>query len=332
MRTSFVVFGRVAVMVAVLFLVASPSSAEEQEYERPTRDQEVQKPATVRPVGPIPRMPDGHPDLRGTWTKEGGNLNEANAPREEIPLLSPKLRQGTLGSIGEEPVGFTGGTDGRGTSGEGKAGPRMGIKPHHEPNPAPPTGIVDPADRILPWRPEAAQARIDHAIKMGPPPASFDHLELSARCAPPAPWYEPRGSIEILQRPEAVALLYEWDHTSRVIYTDGRPALGAEMRFFGGDAVGRWEGDTLVVTTTNLNGWGAWSRIFQKYSTAMRLTERFTMVSPELILYEITYDDPNLFTRPVKSVGYFYPSDDDEEVMEITCHEGSRTLYNIYGF
>jgi hypothetical protein len=193
--------------------------------------------------------------------------------------------------------------------------------------------IVDPANRVLPWRPEAEKARLENAKKMGPPPESFDYIELSARCAPPAPWYgHDRGSIEILQRPEAVVMLYEWDHSSRVFYTDGRPPLGSDMRFFGGDARGQWEGDTLVVTTTNLNGWGAWSRIFQRYSTAMKLTERFTMVSPKLINYEIIYDDPGLFTRPIKSVGYLYPSDDDEEVMEITCHEGSRTLYNIFGF
>src|ERR1043165_3187622 len=76
------------------------------------------KPAADKSATIIKRTPDGQPDIHGTWTKEGGQLNEKNPPGDEIPLLSKKLRQGALGSIGEEPAGFTGGADGRGTSGE----------------------------------------------------------------------------------------------------------------------------------------------------------------------------------------------------------------------
>jgi hypothetical protein len=321
----------VVIATAVAWLVAPLLHADGQQRAA-APNAAAAKPAADKAATTIKRTPDGKPDIHGTWTKEGGQLNEANPPGDEIPLLSKKLRQGALGSIGEEPAGFTGGADGRGTSGEGKPGPRMGVRPQHEPNPAPRTGIVDPPDRILPWRPDAAKARIDFALKMGPPAESIDYVELSARCAPPAPWYEPRGSIEILQRRGEIVMLYEWDHTSRVIYTDGRPHVGPNIRTFGGDAIGHWEGNTLVVDTTNLNGLGAFSRIFQRYSQAMHLTERFTVVSPQLINYEIVYDDPGLFTRPIKSVGFLYPSDDEEEVAEITCHEGSRTLPNIYGF
>src|SRR5207253_1013242 len=106
---------------------------------------------------------------------------------------------------------------------------------------------------------------------------SIEYIELSVLCTPSAPWYDARGSIQIMQSPGQVALLYEWNHSSRIIYTDGRPHLGANVRLFGGDAVGHWEGNTLVVETTNLNGLGSFSRTFQNYSEAMHLTERYTV-------------------------------------------------------
>jgi hypothetical protein len=77
---------------------------------------------------------------------------------------------------------------------------------------------------------------------------------------------------------------------------------------------------------------GTFSRTFHKVSDAMRLTERFTPVADTLILYEIIYDDAKLFTRPIKSVGYFFPPDDGQEMVEDTCNETSYSLRNIFGF
>jgi hypothetical protein len=165
------------------------------------------------------------------------------------------------------------------------------------------------------------------------PAKSFDYIELSMRCVPPQPWAG--GGVHILQRPGEVALLFESNHNSRVFYTDGRPHLNSNMRFFGGDSIGRWEGNTLVVETSNLDGRGHFGvgATFAPFSKALRLTERFTAVSDKLITYEITYDDPKTFTRPVKSAGYFYPYDDDEELApELTCHEGSYALLDAFGF
>jgi len=120
-----------------------------------------------------------------------------------------------------------------------------------------------------------------------------------------------------------------------VFYTDGRPHLNSNMRFFGGNSIGRWEGNTLVVETSNLDGRGhfAVGATFPPFSKALRLTERFAVVSDKLITYELTYDDPKTFTRPVKSAGYFYPPDEGEELApEVTCHEGSYALQNTFGF
>jgi hypothetical protein len=99
-------------------------------------------------------------------------------------------------------------------------------------------------------------------------------------------------------------MVFENDHASRSISLDGRPHLGQAFRFFMGDSVGRWEGNTLVVDTTNLNGNAEFGRDFPYYSDAMHVIERFTVVDANSIDYEIVYDDQKLFTRPIKSVGY----------------------------
>jgi len=129
-----------------------------------------------------------------------------------------------------------------------------------------------------------------------------------------------------------VVMLYENDHASRVIHLDGRAHPGPAFRFFMGDSIGRWEGNTLVVDTTNLNGKGSFGRLIPYYSDAMHTVERFAVAAPDRIDYEIVYDDPKLFTRPFKSVGYFFPADDGYELREETCVEGSYTLKNIFGF
>ena len=93
-----------------------------------------------------------------------------------------------------EPAGFT----------------RVGVpreRLQHEPDPPRLQGIVDPPSRVLPYRPEAASARLAWAAKMGPPAESWDYVEVSARCAPTPPWQA--GAIQIFQRPGEVALLFE---------------------------------------------------------------------------------------------------------------------------
>ena len=127
-------------------------------------------------------------------------------------------------------------------------------------------------------------------------------------------------------------MIFEDDHASRSIYLDGRPHPGPTFRFFMGDAIGRWEGNTLVVDTTNLNGNAQFSRAFLYYSDAMHLTERFTIADADTLDYEIIYDDPRLFTRPIKSVGYFKRGFRDYEMREDTCAEGSHSLGIIFGF
>jgi hypothetical protein len=98
-----------------------------------------------------------------------------------------------------------------------------------------------------------------------------------------------------------------------------------------GDSVGHWEGNTLVVDTTNYNGRVAFSREIPYLSDALHTIERFTIVDQNTIDYEITIDDPKLFTRPWKVAGFFSRAATGVESLEFACAEGSLTLQNIFG-
>jgi len=272
------------------------------------------------PAGPIKRMPDGTPDMRGVWTRVGGGLNEADAPDSELKAF------GVL----SEPQGFGQGQVASGPGGE-VAEARV---PKYLPNPRPPQGVVDPADRKLPYTPEARARRMDNAKSMCCPAKSLSYLELSVRCAPPQPWAG--GGVSIFQRAgQQISMLFEANHQTRIFYLDGRPHPSPNLVFFGGHTTAKWEGNTLVADTTNLDGRAYFGvgNTFAPFSRQLHLTERFTVVSDKLITFELTYDDPKTFTRPVKSAGYFYPVNDDEELApEFTCHEGSYSMQNIFGF
>jgi hypothetical protein len=195
-----------------------------------------------------------------------------------------------------------------------------------------PAGVIDPADKVLPWRPEADKARREFIPKMIPP-ASLEYVEKLARCIPPGPLEaDDRHPYQIIQRPGYVVMMYEFNHVTRVIPTDGRPHVGPGVRLFMGDSVGHWEGDTLVVDTTNYNGKTSFSRTVPFHSDALHTTERFTRVDANLIDYRITIDDPQLFTKPITIAGSFQAADPKTELMEFACAEGSQVLANVFGF
>ena len=99
-----------------------------------------------------------------------------------------------------------------------------------------------------------------------------------------------------------------------------------------GDSVGHWEGDTLVVDTTNFNGKTSLSRTVPFHSDALHTIERFTRIDPNILDYQITLEDPKMFTRPIKIAGTFQAADPKTELMEFACAEGSQVLANVFGF
>ena len=127
-----------------------------------------------------------------------------------------------------------------------------------------------------------------------------------------------------------MTFLYESMHDFRIIPTDGRPHLPPSIQLWHGDPVGHWEGNTLVVDYTNLNGkhWFDMAGNFQ--SPNIHVVERYTMFTPDTILFVATIEDPTLYTRPWtlafslernQEPGYYQ--------LEYACHEGERDLQHF---
>jgi len=265
------------------------------------------------------RLPDGQPNMQGMYTRTGVKGLESEPPFNPIdPGEKNPLSVSNRGDgLGPYPRIF--GEGGNVLRGQQARAQR-------------PTGIVFPADKKLPWRPEEEAKRRQFLLDMNPP-KDLRHIELNSRCALPGPFEGEDGNnpYTILQPPGQVVILYDYNHTSRVIDLNRREHLGKNIRLFMGDSIGHWEGNTLAVDTTNFNGRVAYSREIPYLSDALHTVERFTVVDENTIDYEVTIDDPQLFTGPWKVAGAFSKVSKGVESLEFACAEGSQTLQNIFG-
>ena len=163
---------------------------------------------------------------------------------------------------------------------------------------------------------------------------------LSERCLlgfSTGPPFQPGGynnNVQILQTPDYVVLLLEMNHDARIVPMDGRPHLPAGVTTWLGDSRGRWEGNTLVVESTNFTPKvaafsariGASGREFGSGET-LKLIERFTRVDARTLQYQFTVDDPSTFTRSFTA--RFPMRLSDHRIYEYACHEGNYGLANI---
>jgi hypothetical protein len=131
------------------------------------------------------------------------------------------------------------------------------------------------------------------------------------------------NSYEIVQSPGYVAIRYEMVHETRVIPLDGRPHVPGSVKSYMGDARGRWDGNTLVVETTNYLEASAYGGA----SDRLRTTERFTP-APGGIEWAITFDDSSTWVRPW-TFGMFLEHDETQPVYEYACHEGNEGMRGI---
>jgi len=205
--------------------------------------------------------------------------------------------------------------------------------------------VVDPPDgKIPPYTPEAekriaakaqaAKERCEHTacapslegLLPADGPEDRPYME---RCVwwstvgPPMLPTAYNNNYQIVQTRDYVMIRIEMIHDYRIIPLDGRPHLDPGIRQFLGDSRGHWEGNTLVVDTTNFSD----ETDFRNAGKNMHLTERFTRVAPDTVLYEFTVDDPTTFTRPwtgaipmVQTAGPIY---------EYACHEGNYGMTGI---
>ena len=302
----------------------------------------------------VPRTPDGQPDLQGIWTsatftplERPANLaGEEFLAEEEVAELSRLLT-----ADGANPLARTILAENAEQRPERLRQPKDNI---HYDNAIWLTErrrkslssrrtslIVDPPDgRIPPLTPEAQKREADRAeassfLVQNVTPQSFDSHEtrtVQERClvwrheGPPMLPAAYNDNLQIFQTPGYVAIYQEMSNNQvRIVPLDGRPHLPETIRQWPGDSRGRWEGDTLVVDTTNFSH----KTHFKGSSEALHVVERFTRVDADTILYEFTVDDPTSWTQPwsaefplMKTEGPLY---------EYACHEGNHDLANILG-
>jgi hypothetical protein len=194
--------------------------------------------------------------------------------------------------------------------------------------------VVDPAEGLIPTLTPEAQRRNAARLQTGSfgsgPFDGPEDFSLWDRCITrglPGSML-PGGygnSYQIVQAPGWVAIRYEMIHDTRVIPLDGRPHAPGRIRFDMGDARGHWEGDTLVVETTNFRNRSAYRNA---NADALRLIERFTRTAADKIEWSVTVDDPSTWIRPWTFV-IPLTMNDDERIMQYECHEGNRALVNI---
>jgi hypothetical protein len=132
------------------------------------------------------------------------------------------------------------------------------------------------------------------------------------------------NTYEIMQAPGYVVITYEIIHEARIIPVDGRPHVSQTIRQHMGDARGHWEGDTLIVETTNFTAEAAYRG---SNAATLRVIERFTRVAPDKIKWAATIDDPATWTRPWTFAMAL--TVDPQPVLAFDCHEGNYGLRNI---
>jgi hypothetical protein len=307
------------------------------------------KPSTAKiKAWTLPRTPDGHPDLQGTWTNgtitplerpDGAKLvlTKAEADQREKGLAD-RAKQLDEPSDPNRPAPPKGGDGSTGAAGNVGGYNNFWLEPGDRV--AVVNGewrsslIVDPPDgKVPPLTPEARERNAARAAEMKGR-GQYDHPELrplGERCImsfgsnagpPMLPNYFYNNNYQIVQTKDHVMILVEMVHDVRVIRMGGVP-LPKHLRPWMGDSIGRWEGDTLVVETTNFHP----LQRFRGASENLKVVERFTRVSPDTILYKFTIDDPTTFTRPWSGEVPFNRT--DELIYEYACHEANYALSNI---
>jgi len=282
-----------------------------------------------------PRTADGKPDLQGIWSDN--TLTPFERPKglgakefytdQEVADLAKRVREGRpgediegaqLGAANPQAVRYDLELYGFDRTKLRYTSKRTSL-------------IVGPEGVIPPMLPQARERNTARAAKFkGHEFDSHEQRPLSERCIlmgqeaiPMTPGANEGNLLQIVQGPGYVALLHEIDHATRVIPTDGRPHVPQNIRLWQGDSVGHWEGDTLVVDTTNFTNLTA----FRGSSENLHLVERFTRAADDTMIYRFTVEDPSTWARPwtaevpwTKTKGPVY---------EYACHEGNTMISTI---
>ena len=284
-------------------------------------------PKTYQP----PKTADGQPDLQGFWTnstyvpleRPNGVTKEFYTPDEaaaaEKRAAERESEQTEPGTVADVHYDFTQFGLDRSQSTFARS-LRTSL-------------IVDPADGKIPPLTAVGQKRAAERAAarkaMGGPYDAVENMPIGSRClvmagaGPPMMNAGYNANYQIVQAPGYVMILTEMIHDVRIIPLDGRSAPPSAMRQWTGVSRGRWEGATLVVETTNFNG----KNPFRGASEAMKVTERFTRVAPDQILYRFTVEDPSTWARPWTAEMPMART--NGPIFEFACHESNYGIANI---
>jgi hypothetical protein len=274
----------------------------------------------------VPRTPWGDPDLQGSWTSDDASF-PVSRPRNQAGLYlsddlwaqRQKQIQTTLANSDNEGGAFRNDIA------------RRAFRQT--------SAIVDPVDGRMPaFTPEAEKRRAPRDFgTFGDGPFDWTtDFTLYDRCITRGIVYSavrsPYGNgVRIFQSPGMVVISYEMVHDTRVIYTDGRPHINKGLKQYLGNSRGHWEGDVLVVETTNLtdqtsidapNGRGL------RHSDRMKLTEKIKRVARDIVQYQVTVEDPVTFLHPFTLSLPWTPLQGGR-LLPYECHEGNHGLENI---
>jgi hypothetical protein len=301
--------------------------------QAPTPRAAAERAAAATKTYTPPKTPWGHPDIQGSYT----TTDENGVPLERPDSLPAQegLSDAEFQKIVRERQERARATAGRIGGAETGAGPPHWYE-HLDAENSQLWLIQEPADgKFPPLTPEGQKrtqaARAARVFE----PSRFEHFTLYDRCIT-------RGligsilpviygnSLDITQGPDHVVIRNEMIHEARVIPLDGRPRPADAVRSYMGVSRGRWEGNVLVVETTNftdrtqigVNGNG------NPHSEALRITERFMPVGARTVRWEVTVEDPKTWTRPW-TFGLPLKQDASQPVVEYACHEGNYAIPNI---
>jgi hypothetical protein len=308
----------------------------------------------------VPRLPDGHPDLQGMYDlatltpveRPAGTplvMTDEQAAKLEKDVASRKSYQDAPIKADRDapPKGGDGSPGAAGNVGGYNSfwidsGSRFSVIEGQRRG----SILIDPPDGRVPAMTQAARARFarnvrptsDQSAREDDPgfegAGAYDDPErrpLGERClmgfgstsGPPVlPNYFYNNLHQIVQTPDSVLIQTEMVHDARVVRINGEHPPKA-IRKWMGDSIGRWEGDTLVVDTTNFTD----KTRYRGSTDALHIVERFTRVDAKTLLYRFTIEDPNTWEKPWTGE-YTWPAT-DEQMYEYACHEGNYAMGNI---
>ena len=297
----------------------------------------------------VPRTPDGRPDLQGVWANNTATPLErpeslgdkATLSDEELARLEARYAQ--LFASGESDAAFADsvfvaalGEQDAFSSRDAATGNynQFWLVDREFDNRT--SLVVDPPHGRLPALTPAAQRRIEARVAhlADNPASSWTDRRLQERCITfgmPNLFAGYNTYYQIVQTPDHVVFLHEMIHDARIIPLDGAPHADDAIRQWHGDARGHWEGDTLVVETTNFSaGSESPAALYQRTrgsAEQLRLVERFTRVGPDTLQHEFTVDDPGTYTGEWTAM--IPLARKDELLFEYACHEGNIGMEGI---